>query len=232
MPPITVFTGPFMGPRTRAVVTKAPPSTSQNSAAPPQQLIIVEGLDPFLAVGIAFATFVLGIVLVAAIWCIHTRTGEHHHALLSSSSSSSSPPPPLHDCFIACVGAWWQLLVWDGNGKRGDWGKGEVSLLFNNILHNKVTAVFAYDINQALNHTKTGWGWLDEKQPGPDFIREDLYTLVQLPVRKYPKFYSKTCTSINFVLKVGYLCITSRTGVFSSAFLTSCPTYHSDTINI
>lgn len=47
----------------------------RQQAAPPQQLIIMEGLDPFLAVGIAFATFVLGIVLVAAIWCIHTRTG-------------------------------------------------------------------------------------------------------------------------------------------------------------
>ncbi|GFS09149.1 transforming growth factor beta receptor type 3 [Elysia marginata] len=69
------------------------PHDSQQ-AAPPQQLIIMEGLDPFLAVGIAFATFVLGIVLVAAIWCIHTRTGEHH----SSSSSPHPTSPPSLRC--------------------------------------------------------------------------------------------------------------------------------------
>ncbi|RUS87106.1 hypothetical protein EGW08_005106 [Elysia chlorotica] len=81
----------------------------RQAVVPPQQLIIVEGLDPFLAVGIAFATFVLGIILVASIWCIHTRTGDHHASSSSSSTSSSSPArsssssPPLLRCWCKCM---------------------------------------------------------------------------------------------------------------------------------
>ncbi|GFO45555.1 transforming growth factor beta receptor type 3 [Plakobranchus ocellatus] len=90
--------------------TNNPEGQSGGQKATPQQLIIMEGLDPFLAVGIAFATFVLGIVLVAAIWCIHTRTGEQASSSASSSSSSSSSassslhssPPLISACASSC----------------------------------------------------------------------------------------------------------------------------------
>ena len=40
------------------------------------QVMKVEGLDSGTVVGIAFAAFIIGVLLTAALWYIHTHTGE------------------------------------------------------------------------------------------------------------------------------------------------------------
>ena len=40
------------------------------------QVIRVEGLDSGTVVGIAFAAFLIGVMLTAALWFIHTHTGK------------------------------------------------------------------------------------------------------------------------------------------------------------
>ena len=42
-----------------------------------QQVVHVEGLDSGTVVGIAFAAFFIGVLLTAALWFIHTHTGEY-----------------------------------------------------------------------------------------------------------------------------------------------------------
>ena len=39
------------------------------------QVVQVQGLDTLTVVGISFAAFVLGVLLTAALWLIHTHTG-------------------------------------------------------------------------------------------------------------------------------------------------------------
>lgn len=40
------------------------------------QTVVVEGLDSGTVIGIAFAAFIIGVLLVAALWFIHTHTGQ------------------------------------------------------------------------------------------------------------------------------------------------------------
>lgn len=47
---------------------------SKNDA--PQGKIIMEGLDSGTVIGIAFAAFVIGVMLTAALWYIHAHTGK------------------------------------------------------------------------------------------------------------------------------------------------------------
>ena len=57
-------------------VPKDPGAVSAEAGEPPcQQVVQVEGLDSGTVVGIAFAAFVIGVLLTAALWCIHTHTG-------------------------------------------------------------------------------------------------------------------------------------------------------------
>ena len=42
----------------------------------PAQIVQMDGLDSVTVVGIAFAAFVIGVLLTAALWYIHTHTGE------------------------------------------------------------------------------------------------------------------------------------------------------------
>lgn len=42
-----------------------------------QQKIIIEGLDSATVVGIAFAAFAIGILLMGALWFIHSHTGDY-----------------------------------------------------------------------------------------------------------------------------------------------------------
>ncbi|BFZ05901.1 hypothetical protein BsWGS_08940 [Bradybaena similaris] len=48
-----------------------------------QQRIIIEGLDSATVVGIAFAAFVIGIILMGALWFIHTHTGPKKRVMTS-----------------------------------------------------------------------------------------------------------------------------------------------------
>ncbi len=43
-----------------------------------EQVVRVEGLDSGTVVGIAFAAFIIGVLLTAALWYIHTHTGMLH----------------------------------------------------------------------------------------------------------------------------------------------------------
>ena len=40
------------------------------------QCLRVAGLDSGTVIGIAFAAFIIGVMLTAALWYIHTHTGE------------------------------------------------------------------------------------------------------------------------------------------------------------
>jgi len=51
------------------------PSDSQVDPAP-CETIVVEGLDSGTVVGIAFAAFIIGVLLTGALWYIHTHTGK------------------------------------------------------------------------------------------------------------------------------------------------------------
>ena len=42
------------------------------------QVVRVQGLDTLTVVGISFAAFIMGVLLTAALWLIHTHTGEVH----------------------------------------------------------------------------------------------------------------------------------------------------------
>ncbi|OWF53308.1 Transforming growth factor beta receptor type 3 [Mizuhopecten yessoensis] len=58
--------------------------------------IVIEGLDSGTVVGIAFAAFIIGVLLMAALWFIHTHTGPIKHAVASrggvlSGSGESTP---------------------------------------------------------------------------------------------------------------------------------------------
>jgi hypothetical protein len=51
---------------------------------PPQEAgtcMQVEGLDTVTVVGIAFAAFIIGVLLTTALWYIHTHTGGRHSNL-------------------------------------------------------------------------------------------------------------------------------------------------------
>lgn len=52
-----------------------PEAVSEDNEPPCQQVVHVEGLDSGTVVGIAFAAFVIGVLLTAALWFIHTHTG-------------------------------------------------------------------------------------------------------------------------------------------------------------
>nr|XP_022322376.1 transforming growth factor beta receptor type 3-like [Crassostrea virginica] len=59
------------------------------------QTVVVEGLDSGTVIGIAFAAFIIGVLLVAALWFIHTHTAPIKHAVQSRSvldgSGESTP---------------------------------------------------------------------------------------------------------------------------------------------
>lgn len=50
-------------------------SKDEDSQKTSGQTVIVEGLDSGTVIGIAFAAFIIGVLLVAALWFIHTHTG-------------------------------------------------------------------------------------------------------------------------------------------------------------
>ena len=50
--------------------------SSDGSSEKCERVVRVEGLDSGTVVGIAFAAFVIGVLLTAALWYIHTHTGK------------------------------------------------------------------------------------------------------------------------------------------------------------
>lgn len=52
------------------------PSEDVDSLKSCQQIVRMEGLDSGTVVGIAFAAFIIGVLLTAALWFIHTKTGK------------------------------------------------------------------------------------------------------------------------------------------------------------
>jgi len=50
--------------------------SSEGSSDKCERVVRVEGLDSGTVVGIAFAAFVIGVLLTAALWYIHTHTGK------------------------------------------------------------------------------------------------------------------------------------------------------------
>ncbi|XP_069120678.1 transforming growth factor beta receptor type 3-like [Argopecten irradians] len=60
------------------------------------ETLVIKGLDSGTVVGIAFAAFIIGVLLMAALWFIHTHTGPIKHAVASrggvlSGSGESTP---------------------------------------------------------------------------------------------------------------------------------------------
>ncbi|XP_061165470.1 transforming growth factor beta receptor type 3-like [Saccostrea echinata] len=62
-----------------------PPSESKPSEESKAggQTVVVEGLDSGTVIGIAFAAFIIGVLLVSALWFIHTHTAPIKHAVAS-----------------------------------------------------------------------------------------------------------------------------------------------------
>lgn len=57
-------------------------ATAPGPGAPSTQSIIVVGVSTEVTVGIALASFVIGVGLTAILWCIHMRTGPHNGVTL------------------------------------------------------------------------------------------------------------------------------------------------------
>lgn len=53
-----------------------PPPKQAGQETPVGETVVVEGLESVTVVGIAFAAFVIGVILMAALWFIHTHTGK------------------------------------------------------------------------------------------------------------------------------------------------------------
>ena len=51
-------------------------SSSDGSDDSPSAQVIIVGVSTEVTVGIALASFVIGVGLTAILWCIHTRTGK------------------------------------------------------------------------------------------------------------------------------------------------------------
>lgn len=70
-------------------------SKDEDSQKTSGQTVIVEGLDSGTVIGIAFAAFIIGVLLVAALWFIHTHTAPIKHAVQSQAvldgSGESTP---------------------------------------------------------------------------------------------------------------------------------------------
>lgn len=70
-------------------------SKDEDSQKTSGQTVIVEGLDSGTVIGIAFAAFIIGVLLVAALWFIHTHTAPIKHAVQSravlDASGESTP---------------------------------------------------------------------------------------------------------------------------------------------
>ncbi|KAL5012352.1 hypothetical protein ScPMuIL_010903 [Solemya velum] len=66
------------------------PQAGSSSSGSSNQSIIIEGLDSGTVIGIAFAAFIIGVLLMAALWFIHTHTGPLKHTLSSRGTSESS----------------------------------------------------------------------------------------------------------------------------------------------
>lgn len=62
----------------------------QNKSPSAQQSVIIEGLESGTVVGIAFAAFVIGILLTGALWFIHTHTGPSKRGMSSVSMVGTS----------------------------------------------------------------------------------------------------------------------------------------------
>lgn len=94
--PVTV--GPIEMTDTEVNVKR--PGTQDDAAASAQgedskgqqrhQRIIIEGLDSPTVVGIAFAAFIIGIILVGALWFIHSHTGPIKTAVTSQTNVNAS----------------------------------------------------------------------------------------------------------------------------------------------
>jgi transforming growth factor beta receptor III len=60
--------------------------------------IIVQGLDSGTVIGIAFAAFIIGVLLTASLWYIHTHTGptsqKNKHKMVRRRGESSGESTP------------------------------------------------------------------------------------------------------------------------------------------
>jgi len=75
--------------------------STQNDGGPSAQVIVV-GVSTEVTVGIALASFVIGVGLTAILWCIHMRTGKRvgsgdstPESALDAPSGISVPSSPL-----------------------------------------------------------------------------------------------------------------------------------------
>jgi hypothetical protein len=55
--------------------TTSPGSLLTGNGQPGSQQVILVGVSTEVTVGIALASFVIGVALTAILWCIHMRTG-------------------------------------------------------------------------------------------------------------------------------------------------------------
>jgi hypothetical protein len=56
--------------------------TAANSGGENGERIVYLGVSTEVAVCIAIASFIIGVGLTGALWCIHIRTGNHHSTVL------------------------------------------------------------------------------------------------------------------------------------------------------
>ena len=60
---------------TAGETTTSPGSLPTGNGQPGSQQVILVGVSTEVTVGIALASFVIGVGLTAILWCIHMRTG-------------------------------------------------------------------------------------------------------------------------------------------------------------
>jgi hypothetical protein len=74
---LTNFFSPLETGRFGEAVSTSTSSSDGTDDSPSTQVIIVGGVSTEVTVGIALASFVIGVGLTAILWCIHTRTGKN-----------------------------------------------------------------------------------------------------------------------------------------------------------
>ncbi|XP_064616573.1 transforming growth factor beta receptor type 3-like isoform X2 [Liolophura sinensis] len=75
MYPVDTHPPRFPFPEPKDLTTLKMTNSEQSNKDTPQGKIIMEGLDSGTVIGIAFAAFVIGVMLTAALWYIHAHTG-------------------------------------------------------------------------------------------------------------------------------------------------------------
>ena len=59
-------------------------SDTQGTSKAEEKQIVIEGLDSGTVVGIAFAAFIIGVLMMGILWFIHTHSGSSKFIFMSN----------------------------------------------------------------------------------------------------------------------------------------------------